>query len=188
VDFLVKGNNGGGKPQPYYVQTATILSAVQESREYSDLCVTMTLDIGGTFQPTFRVEGKFAYNAAGEVTGIGSAFKVQALFEKLGINGNLNSTDPINPDMLAMLVGKKIWRLRYAKKYDTTKNKIVYEDYQLIQSGEWAGGEKAVLNAFNKRPPNNYHPELVESQEATSSSEPAPAAEPTSTAPEETPF
>jgi hypothetical protein len=187
LEFPVKGN-GGGAPAPYYIQQATILSATQEKRDFSDLCVTMTLDIGQTFQPTFRIEGKFAYDATGEVTGIGSAFKVQALFEKLGINGKLNSTDPIDPDMIAQLVGKRVWRLRYAKKVDTVKNKIVYEDYQLIQNGEWAGGEKAVLNAFNKRPPTNYHPEIVTAQAATSSGEVTPAAEPTAIIPEEPAF
>jgi hypothetical protein len=180
MEFPVKGS-GGGAPAPYYIQQATILSATQEMRDFSDLCVTMTLDIGQAFQPTFRVEGRFAYDTVGEVVGIGSAFKVQALFEKLGISGKLNSTDPINPDMLQQLLGKKIWRLRYAKKFDNIKNKIVYEDYQLIQNGDWAGGEQAVLNAFNKRPPNNYHPELVTAQAATSSTEPATGGEPTAT-------
>jgi hypothetical protein len=161
MEFPVKGN-GGGKPSPVYVQKATILSAEQESRDFSDLCVTMTLNIGAPFTPTFRVEGKFAYDAAGEVSGIGSAFKVQALFEKLGISGTLNSTDPIPTEMLADLIGKTIWRLRYAKKVNPTTDKIVYEDYQLIQNGEWDGGEEAVLKAFNKRPPSNYHPEIVD--------------------------
>lgn len=184
-----KVNGGGGKPSPYYIQTATILSAVQETRDYSDLCVTMTLNIGAAFQPTFRVEGKFSYNVTGEVISIGSAFKVQALFEKLGISGTLNSTDPIDPDMLAALVGKKVWRLRYAKKLAPDTGKIIYEDYQLIQDGEWAGGEEALLKAFNKRPPNNYHPEVIEAQAATSS--PATTqqkAEPTAQVSEESAF
>ena len=92
----------------------------QDWQTYSDdMSISMTLDIGRDFNPSFYIGGNFKKDeTSGEVLGWGTAYKIKLFFDAIGMpirlsKGKLLQDQRLPEGAESQLIGKEFARLTY---------------------------------------------------------------------------
>ena len=92
----------------------------QDWQTYSDdMSISMTLDIGRDFNPSFYIGGNFKKDeTSGEVLGWGTAYKIKLFFDAIGMpirlsKGKLLQDQRLPQGAESQLIGKEFARLTY---------------------------------------------------------------------------
>ena len=92
----------------------------QDWQTYSDdMSISMTLDIGRDFNPSFYIGGNFKKDeTSGQVLGWGTAYKIKLFFDAIGMpirlsNGKLLQDQRLPQGAESQLIGKEFARLTY---------------------------------------------------------------------------
>jgi len=156
-----------------YVNLVTVIKAEDISGQTLtflnnpvDIGIKLTIDVGKEFTPEMFIFGNFEYDMlTGDIIGWGSAFVVQEVFKKLGVQGHLTKDNTIPESALAQLVGKQFYRLSYVSGAKDN-GQLKYSDWNIIAS--LVEGAAFLASKFQKSLtrgyPKNYKPQLLNRQ------------------------
>jgi hypothetical protein len=162
---------------PYFIQKATIkgVQILYNNEAFGfnwEVDLSLLLEIhrrnGSTYEYQLNIRGTFKRDSSGKITGWGSCFKLQKLFQCLKINGVVNSDGTITQNSLDELVNKEVCVLSYINGLKDDGN----NRYQLwdILSNDRLVLEQDFQSSIEKGYPRNYHPELLFAENKTQES------------------
>lgn len=172
--MLPVSNNNSGGDRSISIGKATIVRAQNISGQQlaymkypCDLGVSLTLEVGQSFQPELNITGNFTKDEAGEPKGWGSAFKVRDFFIQMGVDNAtltnaLNEGSGVPEAAMETPIGKEVFRLSYVtgRKSD---GRLKYSDWSEVATVEQ--GAEYLLKRFRESVargyPKNYAPEAV---------------------------
>jgi hypothetical protein len=135
----------------------------QHDNYKDDIGLSLTIDIGQSFEPTHYIGGRLKKDDFGEVTSLGTARRINTFFEAIDVDVKLTDDHKFEEDALRDCMGRKYLRLTYVsgKRND---GKLKYSDFQEVAK---AGENKRVLiDTFKKHVSNewikNYRPENMD--------------------------
>ena len=121
------------------INTPIVVSAVDISKQDVfnngspiDVGIEVTLDIGKSWQPKWRIYGHLK-EKNGMLTW-GSAFRVRDFLAALGAVGTLTEDGHIPQEVLDQLAGKQFVRLSYVSGFDGNTQKRRYRDFTFIET------------------------------------------------------
>ncbi len=107
---------------PYFVQKA-IIKGVQVLYQNEVFGITWDVDLsllleiyrknGSTYEYQLNIRGSFKKDHSEKITGWGSNFKIQKLFQCLNINGIVNTDGTISQNGLDALIESEVYALSY---------------------------------------------------------------------------
>jgi len=159
MDFTIEGTGGQRSKDGLVVMLTTISHAEEVVPRYESIDKSLKLVVKDKEGREFDmfIDGSFARDPQTKaVSGIGSAFKITDVFNRCGIRGELSSEEKIPTAMLAQLVGKQIWRLRYPT--ERREGKVRYRTWQIVESGSNKEGWKTLKDRFLKEHKERGYP------------------------------
>jgi len=114
---------------------------------------------GSTYEYQLNVRGNFKKDHSEKITGWGSNFKLQKLFQCLNINGIVNTDGTISQNSLDALIGNEVYALSYISGLKEDES----HKYQMwdILSDSKTTLEEDFQYSNDRGYPKNYQPELL---------------------------
>jgi hypothetical protein len=137
----------------------------QHSDYKDDIGLSLTIDIGQSFEPTHYIGGRLKKDDFGEVISLGTVRRVNTFFEAIDVDVKLTDEHKFEEDALRDCIGRKYLRLTYVSG-KRNEGKLKYSDFQEVAK---AGENKRVLiDTFKNHISNewikNYRPESMDRQ------------------------
>jgi len=155
--------------------TGTRMDWMREDWDIPDLHVELFYDIGQDWQPSIEVYGSYDTDPEGRITGWGSAFLVGELFDKLGIDFEINDDGTLPRFAFEQAPGTDFYMLRYV--VDEGPDGLQYGTYGRIETtperSEALADEEAAkaaledqfLYSVQQGYVDDYRPQLIDEEQ-----------------------